>query len=92
MAVICGTGEYSFCKMCILRKVVVILTVLFGVIGFSFGDSPKNCDLVSKDFERIVKLSHLKILEKPETGKNLLTFAKGIIYYLFSYFDCVLNG
>lgn len=71
MAVIYWTGDYSFFKMCVLRKVIVILTVLFGVIGFSFGDTPKNCDLVSKDFERTVKLSHLKFLEKPETGKRV---------------------
>lgn len=87
MAVICRTGGYNFRKMCGLRKIAVILTVLIGVLGISLGDSPKKCDLVNKDFERTVKLSHLKFLQEPQKGKNFPIVFKSVLSLLFVY-DC----
>lgn len=87
MAVNWGTEEYNFLKMCRVRKIAVFLAVFIGVLGFSFGDAPpKTCDLVYKDFERILKTSNLRFTEKPETGKKRLytnfCFVETIICYL----------
>lgn len=72
MAVICRTGGYNFRRMCALQKIALASAVLFGVLGFSFGDTARKCDLVNKDFERTVKLSHLKFHQELQKGKNFL--------------------
>lgn len=68
----------------ILRKMsrsqkLAVLTLLFGVIGFSLGDSSKSCDLVKRDFDRI-SVNGLKISEKPETGKYLFNDNLAFVY------------
>lgn len=83
---ICRTGNNTYRKMCGLRKIAVILTALFGVLGFSFGDSPQNCDLVKQDFETTVKLAHLRFLEKPEAGKIVALICKMLLSILSVYF------
>lgn len=84
MAVICWTGDNYFTKMCNMRKFAVVLAVFIGVLGFSLGETMKNCDLVKTDFERIVKLPHLRFLEKPETGKKVV-FKKNIRFVYFCF-------
>lgn len=93
MAVIYRTGGYNFRKMCGLRKFAVVLTVLIGVLGFSFGDSPKKCDLVNKDLERTVKLSHLKFLQEPQKGKNFSMSFQVLSRYclIMTYFEPIMQ-
>lgn len=74
MAVIFGTGHCYFWKICGLRNFAIVLAVLFGTLGFSFGDSSKSCDVVKRDFETTARLTHLRFLEKPETGKKFQMF------------------
>lgn len=89
MAVICRSGGYNCRRMCSLRKIALATAVLIGVVGFSFGDdNGKKCDLVNKDFERTVKLSHLQFLQEPQKGKRtfLLRFYLSLLLFVYDVF------